>query len=74
MSDEQKFENDAERKGYLRGVEETARELQQKPSLTVADVRKMTPEEIRDRMPEVRKALKQGAAGQRSDDDTEAVS
>jgi hypothetical protein len=70
MPDDQiTFNSDEERQGYLRGVEETARQMAKGPKLTKADVRKMTPQEIAERLPEVRAALKADAQGDADDQD-----
>jgi len=55
---DREFETDAEREAFAAGLEEAAKRAREGKKLTVADVKKMTQEEIVDRMPEVRAALK----------------
>ena len=71
---DREFDTDAEREAYAAGIEEAAKKVQ-KPPLTMADVRKMSKDEVAARMPEVRAALKRGEstdadAGEGAGDDT----
>jgi hypothetical protein len=56
---DREFDTDAEREAYAAGMEEAAKKMQ-KPPLTMAEIRKMSPQEAAARMPEVREALKRG--------------
>lgn len=57
------FESEAEKAAFKAGVKEATELVDEKKPLTVADIKKMSQEEIVDRMPEVRAALKGQPAG-----------
>ena len=66
---DREFETDAEREAFAAGLEEAAKKAREGKKLTVADIKKMSQEEMIDRMPEVRAALKSPDTTEKGDDD-----
>ncbi len=71
---DRKFDTDAERAAYDAGREDKAKE--QKPPLTMADVRTMSPAEIAERKKDVHDAIRRHEEGTDDDggDDDESAS